>query len=44
MVGGGKITTKIINYPDNNEYLKLCGLKWLLIFYLIEKDYSVLIF
>jgi hypothetical protein len=27
MVGGGKVTTKVINYPDNNEYLKLCGLK-----------------
>ncbi len=26
-VGGGKMTTKVITYPDNNEYLKLCGLR-----------------
>jgi hypothetical protein len=27
MVGGGKVTTKVISYPDNEEYLKLCGLR-----------------
>lgn len=27
VVGGGKMTTKIITYPDNGEYLKLCGLR-----------------
>lgn len=24
--GGGKMQTRIINYPDNSDYLKLCGL------------------
>ena len=27
VVGGGKSQTKFINYPDNSDYLKLCGLK-----------------
>jgi hypothetical protein len=27
LVAGGTPQTKLISYPDNSDYLKLCGLK-----------------